>query len=209
MATPWASQRKPKLLKSADLADQEFLLEETRASKLLYVPGPVLWLIVFGSLTYLAWAPSAKLPAPRYLADALSRLASVLHQDSGAVRSWTTVVLLVLVLFGILWLAVRFLRWSRTVYAVTNRRVLVQSGILSRGFDEIPVTQVRGVDVHQTALQRLLGYGTIRVSSEGGVAVGNEDWLGIPKPFRFQKLVENATVAIQSAAGAPATTGVR
>jgi hypothetical protein len=46
--------------------------------------------------------------------------------------------------------------------------------------------------VRQTVGQRLLGYGTVRVSSEGGRNLGNEDWKGIPKPFRFQKLIENA-----------------
>jgi uncharacterized membrane protein YdbT with pleckstrin-like domain len=85
--------------------------------------------------------------------------------------------------------------------------VIVQRGILGKDFDEIPVNQVRGVDVHQTLGQRVLGYGTVRVSSEGGSRLGNEDWKGIPKPFRFQKLIENATINQQTAPGPVQWTG--
>ncbi len=77
--------------------------------------------------------------------------------------------------------------------------MIVQKGILGRNFDEIPVTQVRGVDVHQSAGQRFLRYGTLTVSSEGGSKLGNEDWEGIPRPFQFQKRIESATEAIDSA----------
>jgi uncharacterized membrane protein YdbT with pleckstrin-like domain len=82
----------------------------------------------------------------------------------------------------------------------------VQTGILSKDFHEIPVTQVRGVDVHQGFFQRMLGYGTVRVTSEGGSAVGNENWNGIPKPFRFQKMIEDASQGVMQSAGAGAWT---
>jgi membrane protein YdbS with pleckstrin-like domain len=190
---------KPRMLKAAYLSDQEFLLEETRASRLLYFPGPVLWTVVFAVLTYLSWAPTAGLVHVTAYANALGWLGSVTGLGAANVERSVAVVFLILVLVGLAWFGVRYLRWIRTVYAVTNRRVLIQRGILGRDFDEIPVTQVRGVDVSQSVGQRILGYGTIRVSSEGGSShLGNEDWRGIPKPFRFQKLVEDATAAIQS-----------
>ena len=115
-----------------------------------------------------------------------------MHVANNTFELWTTLFFLFLVFLGLIRLLVRYFRWIRTVYAVTSRRVIVQKGILGRDFDEIPVLQVRGVDVHQSFFQRVLGYGTVRVSSEGGSRLGNEDWVGIPKPFRFQKLIENA-----------------
>lgn len=211
MATPWASKRLPKMLRATYLADQEFLLEETRASKFLYFPGPVLWTAIFAVLAYLTFAPSRHLPDLSYYSQAVSWIAARLPWALDTVRFWLTGFFSLLTLVGFLWIAVRYVRWVRTVYAVTNRRVIVQRGIVERDFDEIPVTQVRGVDVHQSIGQRVLGYGTVRVSSEGGTGhLGNEDWQGIPKPFKFQKLVEDATVAIQSG-GAPAAsaTGAR
>ncbi|MCI4367366.1 MAG: PH domain-containing protein [Thermoplasmata archaeon] len=102
-----------------------------------------------------------------------------------------------LLLLSVLWLLVRYLRWISTVYAITTHRVIIQKGILGREFDEIPIPQVRGVDVRQTILQRMFRYGTVKVSSEGGLSsVGNEDWVGIPRPFDFQRLVESASQAI-------------
>jgi membrane protein YdbS with pleckstrin-like domain len=184
----------PRLLKATYLGDQEYLLEETRATKLFYFPGPILWILITGILTLLSLAAyqhwSAQLSA---WSSALSTLAGWVHIGSTKFAEYATLFFAFLVFLGLLRLAVRYVRWIRTVYAVTSRRVIVQKGILGRDFDEIPVTQVRGVDVHQSFLQRMLGYGTVRVSSEGGSRIGNEDWKGIPKPFKFQKLIENAT----------------
>jgi PH (Pleckstrin Homology) domain-containing protein len=198
MAASTVPQSLPRMLKATYLADQENLLEETRASKLLYFPGPVFWGFVFGVLMYVSWAPVLGWPGLSAYTNGIGTIASDLHLSAGSARFYLA-ALFTLVFIGILlWLTVRYLRWISTVYAVTSHRVIVQKGILSRGFDEIPVTQVRGVDVHQSFGQRLLGYGTIRVSSEGGSAIGNEDWEGIPQPFRFQKWIENATEAVQS-----------
>jgi len=203
MATPWASRRMPKLLRATLLGDQEYLLEETRASKILYFPGPVLWTVVFVVFTYLTLAIRQGLRTVTPYAQAIGWLAGEIGLTKGTLALYLGLVLAVLFLIGLGWLAVRYVRWIRTVYAVTSRRVIVQRGIIGRNFDEIPVTQVRGVDVHQTIGQRILGYGTVRVSSEGGARIGNEDWVGIPKPFRFQKLVESATEAVQTPATAP------
>ncbi len=203
MTTPWAEKKTPRLLKATYLADQEFLLEETRASKFLYFPGPVAWTVVFGLLTYFSWAAKLHWTGISQFTHGLERLASLVHVHWSTFATAIAALFTLLTIIGLLWIAVRYVRWIRTVYAVTSRRVIVQKGILGRNFDEIPVTQVRGVDVRQSLGQRMLGYGTIRVSSEDA-HIGNEDWVGIPAPFRFQKWVENATEAIQSPGSPPA-----
>lgn len=192
----------PKLLKATYLADQESLLEETRATKLFYFPGPILWTVVFGFLTLftanaiVSWVPTFS-----------SWVQTTFTLSSYVPAQYLAYLWLILFLIGLLWLLIRYFRWITTVYAVTSRRVIIQRGILGKDFDEIPVTQVRGVDVHQTFGQRIMGYGTVRVSSEGGKSLGNEDWKGIPKPFRFQKLIENATQVQQMAPGPVQWTG--
>jgi membrane protein YdbS with pleckstrin-like domain len=187
----------PKLLKATYLADQEFLLEETRATKLFYFPGPILFTFIMAVLTLLtlAWQHSwfGTGVWGTFLADLKSAI-------SGGPRG-ILYLFGFLTLIGLLWILVRALRWIRTVYAVTSHRVIVQTGILGKDFHEIPVTQVRGVDVHQSFPQRLMGYGTVRVSSEGGSRLGNEDWKGIPKPFRFQKMIEDASQGVMANAG--------
>jgi len=187
MATSSAPRKMPRLLKATYLADQEYLLEETRATALFYLPGPIVYLIVFG---FLAWITEA---ARRNWAGQIGWYSQhVVRALPKGDRVFLSYFFDFLVVLGLLFLLVRYLRWVRTVYAVTNRRVIVQRGILSRDFDEIPVLQVRGVDVHQSVGDRILGFGTVRVSSEGSSRLGNEDWRGIPKPFRFQKLIEDA-----------------
>jgi membrane protein YdbS with pleckstrin-like domain len=195
----------PKLLKATYLADQEALLEETRATALFYFPGVIVWLLIFGVLTYLSAAAAYGWAGWGAYTNALSTFAGWVHLSASQFSTYVFYVFLFLVIVGLIRLMIRYLRWISTVYAVTSRRVIIQKGILGRNFDEIPVLQVRGVDVHQTFGQRLLGYGTIRVSSEGGRNLGNEDWKGIPKPFRFQKLIENATVNLQVAPSPPGT----
>ena len=195
----------PKLLKATYLADQEALLDETRATKLFYFPGPILWTVIFGFLAFLA-APAISSAVPKISSGATTWL-TLSNYVSSDVQKYLAYFWLLLFLIGLLWLVIRYFRWITTVYAVTSRRVIIQRGILGKDFDEIPVGQVRGVDVHQTFGQRLLGYGTVRVSSEGGSRLGNEDWKGIPKPFRFQKLIENATAAQQTSPGPVQWTG--
>ena len=192
----------PKLLKATYLADQEYLLEETRATKLFFMPGPILWILITGLLAlfsaafWLGWSVRV-----RAWSDTIRTLASWTHISLSTFQEWTVIFFAFLVLLGLLRLAVRYVRWIRTVYAITSHRVIVQTGILGKDFHEIPVTQVRGVDVHQTFFQRILGYGTVRVSSEGGTQIGNEDWKGIPKPFRFQKMIEDASQGVVQNAG--------
>jgi hypothetical protein len=186
----------PKHLKATYLAEGEYLLEETRATKWYYFPGPALWVLVFAVLSYEGWGGPRHWPVTGTWNGLVTHLAKALHLDVATTQTAFAAAFSVILVVGLLWVAVRYLRWISTVYAVTSRRVIVQKGILGRDFDQIPVTQVRGVDVHQTAGQRILRYGTIRVSSEGGARVGNEDWEGIPRPFDFQKLIENATVTL-------------
>ncbi len=196
------SRPMPRLLKATYLADQEYLLEETRATKLFYFPGPILWILITGVLTFFSVAFYYGWPGQLGAWDDVIRsLSSTIHLGLVTVAMWTALFFGFLVFLGFVRLAVRFLRWIRTVYAVTSHRVIVQTGILGKDFHEIPVTQVRGVDVHQRFFQRLLGYGTVRVSSEGGSRLGNEDWPGIPKPFRFQKMIEDASQGVMQNAG--------
>jgi hypothetical protein len=204
MSTPAPSVPRtlPKLLRATYLADGEQLLRETRATKLYYFPGPVIVLLIVLFIDDLALSAYYYPGWPQ-----IGNLSSQIHAApdiGGTPLSKILLILgLLLTLLVVLWILVRFLRWASTVFAVTSNRVILQRGILGRAFDEIPVGQVRGVDVHQSVGQRILGYGSVTVSSEGGTgrSIGNEAWHGIPKPFEFQRLVENATQGLARSVG--------
>ncbi|MCI4368143.1 MAG: PH domain-containing protein [Thermoplasmata archaeon] len=187
----------PKLLKAAYLATRESILRETRATALFYFPGPVLAVLLFGILDYSSASTTYGWPSFPFLSDRFQQLSNW----NSSLGRYVTIFLTLLLVIALLWLLIRYLRWITTVYAVTTHRVIIQRGILGRDFDEIPVPQVRGVDVRQSVGQRLLGYGTVTVSSEGGGGiVGHEAWQGIPRPFEFQRLVESANQAITAGA---------
>jgi membrane protein YdbS with pleckstrin-like domain len=186
----------PKLLRGTYLADGEALLRETRATAVFYLPAPIFWLLVFGFLDLGAasvrysWAAIPGLSAPfRWVSTTFGATPERILFD----------LLSVIVLILLLWLVFRYLTWTSTVYAITTSRVIVQSGITGREFDEIPIPQVHGVDVKQSTAQRILGYGTVRITAESGTAtsVGNEAWRGIPRPFEFQRMIESANQALQ------------
>lgn len=180
----------PKYLKATYLADSETLLRETRATGLFYFPGPVLALLVVLGLDYGAFSATRSWPAFPGLTAGFGWI----NAHASMAATYLSYFFLFLTILVVLWLLVRYLRWISTVYAVTTQRVIIQSGIVGRDFDEIPVQQVRGVDVKQSAGQRMLRYGTVWVSSEGGGThgVGNEAWNGIPRPFEFQRVIQSA-----------------
>lgn len=171
---------------------------ETRATKWAYFPGPVFVLLIVLILDYSALAATRS-----WTQDYLSN--DVFHKIPSPYLGYSVDLLFLITLLVLIWIAVRWVRWIRKVYAVTNHRVMVKRGIASRDVDDVPMTQVRGVDADQTVGERILGYGTIRISAEPGAAtsIGNEAWTGIPKPFRVQRIIE--TVMQNPGIGAPPT----
>jgi len=67
-----------------------------------------------------------------------------------------------------------FLKRSATEMAVTNKRVVVKTGIVSRRTYEILLSKVESIHVEEGLLGRMLGYGSVVVRGTGGT----------PEPFR-------------------------
>jgi len=61
-----------------------------------------------------------------------------------------------------------FIRRTTTELAITDHRVIYKTGLLSRHTLEMNRGKVESVDVNQTILGRILGYGTIIVRGTGG-----------------------------------------
>jgi uncharacterized membrane protein YdbT with pleckstrin-like domain len=60
-----------------------------------------------------------------------------------------------------------FLRWVTTSYTLTNRRLVMRHGILSRSGRDIPLTRVNDVSFSHSLIERVLGTGTLVVESGG------------------------------------------
>jgi uncharacterized membrane protein YdbT with pleckstrin-like domain len=86
-------------------------------------------------------------------------------------------------------------------FAVTNRRVIIKVGLVSRKTVELNLEKVESIGVEQTILGRLLGHGTIVVVGTGGT---KEPFRGIADPMGFRRAVNEATEALRVRGGAAA-----
>ena len=88
---------------------------------------------------------------------------------------------------------VMFLSWwikcLATKLIVTNHGTTLEKGLLSKSVNELWHNDVRNVQVDQTFFQRILGVGTIGVSS-GGQAGIEITVNGIPNPQKVHELIE-------------------
>jgi len=64
----------------------------------------------------------------------------------------------------VVFLLVQFDR-SRRIYQVTNRRVVVEWGILAKSSNEIRVQDIRSINVSRSGLSGMLGIGNVEFSS--------------------------------------------
>ena len=67
-------------------------------------------------------------------------------------------------------------------FAVTNKRVIVKTGLISRKTLEMNLSKIESVNVDQSIFERLLGYGTITIIGTGGT---KESFLNIVEPLLF------------------------
>lgn len=66
----------------------------------------------------------------------------------------------------VLWLTVSpVIRWRTTHFVVTDRRVLVREGVLSRTGVDIPMSRINSVRFRHTVWERVLGCGTLVIES--------------------------------------------
>jgi len=86
-------------------------------------------------------------------------------------------------LFAIASVVPAFVQWISTELAVTDRRVIYKSGLLARHTLEMNRSKVESVDVDQSLLGRLLGFGTITVRGTGG-SLEPIRMIGDPLTFR-------------------------
>lgn len=84
--------------------------------------------------------------------------------DDGTGRLVIAVVAVVLALAFVL---VPVLRWRTTLFVVTNRRVVVRTGVLSREGRDVPLSRINDVTFSHDLLERVLGCGTLVVESAG------------------------------------------
>jgi uncharacterized membrane protein YdbT with pleckstrin-like domain len=78
-----------------------------------------------------------------------------------------------LLVIWILWvllllrLAVKAYEWSETYFVVTSQRMLLQTGLVTRKVNMMPLSKVTDMSFQRSSLGRILGYGEFILESAG------------------------------------------
>ena len=91
-------------------------------------------------------------------------------------------------LFLIAWASWTHLKIKCTERAVTNWRVIQKKGIISVNTEEIMMSSIETITIHQSALERMMGGGTVRVTGRGGIVV---DLIDVDDPILLKKHIEH------------------
>jgi len=92
---------------------------------------------------------------------------------------------LVIIGGAILWIAT--IRRNATEMAVTNKRIIIKVGFLTKRTLELFLSKVESVGVEQTVLGRMMGFGSITVRGTGGT---NEPFSHVANPLEFRRQVQ-------------------
>jgi acyl-coenzyme A synthetase/AMP-(fatty) acid ligase len=79
------------------------------------------------------------------------------------------------------------MRRNATEMAVTSRRVVIKTGLMSRKTIEMLLNKVESIEVSETTFGRMLGYGTIVMIGTGGTS---DPFRKVAHPLEFRSHVQ-------------------
>lgn len=235
---------KSRFIRRHYLAPEEQVLVEMHPSRWFYFPGPVTAAVLVLFFDY--WVAARIYPTLPQV-PTLSRWLTLLPNPTfGPGLTPLTVIAIVLTVAVGVFASQRWYMWAEQTYAVTNERLIQQKGIVRHIIEEIPLQQVRDMNVYQQSFwARVFRVGTIRVQSLSELNIpsdtsdeleeqealaksgdvpyrtyealkfvldpkehlarlsGIEWWVGVPNPFRIERLTQSATRGFYH--GGPAT----
>jgi uncharacterized membrane protein YdbT with pleckstrin-like domain len=101
------------------------------------------------------------------------------HSVAAGTGAFFLVLAAAIIGFGIL-------RRNATEIAVTNKRVLIKTGLLSRRTIELLLSKIESIGVDESPSGRILGFGTVIVRGTGGTP---ESFARIAHPREFRRQV--------------------
>jgi uncharacterized membrane protein YdbT with pleckstrin-like domain len=131
-------------------------------------------------------------------------------------------VCVALVAVSVIWLLLRYARWTTTSFVVTSHRLVYRHGVLAKQGREIPLDRLNDISFHQSIFERMIGAGDLGIESAS--RDGAETFNDVRKPSNVQneiyrqmeghtqrtyggvQAVNQATQAAQAAAASAAGT---
>jgi uncharacterized membrane protein YdbT with pleckstrin-like domain len=91
---------------------------------------------------------------------------------------------------GLVILFVWWIKSQNTTLIVTDKRTILQQGILSRHTNEVMHSHVRNIQINQSPMQRIFNTGTIKIASAGTGDI-EISASGIPSPNRIKAVIDH------------------
>jgi uncharacterized membrane protein YdbT with pleckstrin-like domain len=108
--------------------------------------------------------------------------------NGGVQAGWVGTAVLVIFLIVLLW---GLIKRISTTYTITNRRLTIRTGLLSREMHETRLERVQNVNSRQRLIERLLGVGTVDFDTAGGAAY-DFSFRGVDNPGQIVRTVDKA-----------------
>ena len=108
--------------------------------------------------------------------------------NRGAEVGWVATAVAAVFVIVLVW---GLLRRLATTYTITNRRLTIHFGLLSRELHEARLERVQNVRSRQRLLERLLGVGTVDFDTAAGAAY-DFSFRGVDDPARIVRTVNAA-----------------
>lgn len=93
------------------------------------------------------------------------------------------VILLIAMIAGI----VAYIRFLTTEYAITNKRILMKSGWISRNVLELFLPKIEAIHIGQSIPGRVFNFGTLVIIGTGGT---RDPFDLVPDPLNFRRLAQ-------------------
>jgi uncharacterized membrane protein YdbT with pleckstrin-like domain len=116
--------------------------------------------------------------------------AAVIGVAAGLIGDTTIGILVWLALFALV-LIVGFVRRVETRYTITNQRLRIQKGILSRRVQQTRIERVQNVNTNQSIIERILRVGTVDFDT-AGTDDSDFTFVGVGSPHSVVEAVDRA-----------------
>lgn len=92
-----------------------------------------------------------------------------------------------IVLFGLVQIFKAMIQFRTSEYIVTNKRVVMKTGLMSVNVMEILLTRMEAVHVSQSFWARFYDYGSLVIVGVGGT---RDYFTYVPSPFKFRQYIQ-------------------
>lgn len=123
---------------------------------------------------------------PFLIAAALILLSLYIYFQLDDKKSWYLIIPVLSVLYFIF----RYYSWKNDLWAVTNIRVIDESGVFSVSSKESPIDKINNVAYSQSIIGRIFGYGDVQIQT--AAEMGETSYTNISHPNKLKEALSSA-----------------